>query len=176
MKNKFVIDVFNEQRFFENKIRLLDLIPVEDHKKYFCAKVNNRIRELTYEVYDDAKVEFLSIENEEAMYIYENTLRYLITMALYEINPNLNLKLSYYESRSIYCILLNDHIEINDKFIQSINDKMTEIVKADYPLVRKIVPIEEAKKIYTEFNMQDKIDLLKYRPEKTVHFYVCNNY
>ena len=37
-------------------------------------------------------------------------------------------------------------------------------------------PNDEADDIYRLFNMPDKIDLLKYRPEKTVHFTVCNGY
>ncbi len=176
MKNIFIVNVFNKQLECDNKTKLIDLIPESNKKDYLCAKVDNRIHELTYEIRHNCNVDFLTIENEEAMVIYENSLRYILAMALYEINPELSLKLSYYESRSIYGIILNNDVKITEAFLSQINQKMQEIVSANYLLERKIVPNEEAKLIYEKFNMQDKIDLLKYRPEKTVHFYVCNNY
>lgn len=176
MKNNFTINLFNKQINCDKKIKLLDLLLENDKKKYLCAKVNNRIRELTYEVYYSANIDFLNIDDEEAMYIYENTLRYIVAMALYEINPSLTLKLSYYESRSIYGIIIDSSFKITDSFINKLNNKIEEIVSSDYSLERKIVPNSEAEEIYRKFNMQDKIDLLKYRPEKTVHFYVCNGY
>ena len=176
MKNRFVVVSEDKELYFDQKIKLLNLIPENDRKNYLCAKVNNRIRELTYDVHYDAKVDFLSINDEEAMFIYENSLRYIIAMALYQINPNIQLKYSYYESRSIYGLILNDDIKMDQTLLDKLKDKINEIVKNDYPFVRKIVPNDEAEIIYRQFNMLDKIDLLKYRPEKTVHFYTCNGY
>ena len=176
MKTRFVVVSEDKELYFDQKIKLLNLIPENDRKNYLCAKVNNRIRELTYDVHYDAKVDFLSINDEEAMFIYENSLRYIIAMALYQINPNIQLKYSYYESRSIYGLILNDDIKMDQTLLDKLKDKINEIVKNDYPFVRKIVPNDEAEIIYRQFNMLDKIDLLKYRPEKTVHFYTCNGY
>ena len=174
--NHFTVCFLNKKKEFDHKVKLLDLLPDENKKDYLCAKVNNRIRELTYEVHYDADVEFLTICDEEAMHIYEATLRYIIAMALYQIDPNLQLKYSYYESRSIYGMILNDNFIVDEDFLSTLKNKVNEIVEKDYPLVRKIVPNEEADDIYRKFNMPDKIDLLKYRPEKTVHFYVCDGY
>ena len=175
-KNKFTLKVGDKNLTFDRKIALLDLIDSNEDKKYLCAKVNNRIRELTYEVFYDADIEFLDIEDEEAAYIYENTLRYIVAMALYEIDPTLQLKYSYYESRSIYALLLDEEYKMDKRLLSVLNDKISEIISSDYKFERKIVPNDEAEQIYRKFNMEDKIDLLKYRPEKTVHFYVCNGY
>ena len=54
MKNKFTLKVGDKNLTFDRKIALLDLIDSNEDKKYLCAKVNNRIRELTYEVFYDA--------------------------------------------------------------------------------------------------------------------------
>ena len=97
-------------------------------------------------------------------------------MALYEIDPTLQLKYSYYESRSIYALLLDEEYKMDKRLLSVLNDKISEIISSDYKFERKIVPNDEAEQIYRKFNMEDKIDLLKYRPEKTVHFYVCNGY
>ena len=172
----FKINYLGQTKEFDHKVKLLDLIPEENKKKFLCAKVNNRLRELTYDVHYDSEVEFLDILDEEAMHIYENSLRYIIAMALYEINPSLQLKYSYYESRSIYGLILNKDFFWSQEKLDKLKNKIDEIIKADYPFVRKIVSNDEADDIYRLFNMPDKIDLLKYRPEKTVHFTVCNGY
>lgn len=176
MKNTFEVHYLNKIQTFNHKVKLIDLLPEADKKKYLCAKVNNRIRELTYDVHYEANIEFLTISDEESMHIYENTLRYVIAMALYKINPDLQLKYSYYESRSIYGMILNKEAIVDENFLLILKRKIDEIIANDYPLTRKIVPNEEAEQIYRSFNMNDKIDLLKYRPEKTVHFYVCDGY
>ena len=51
MKENFVVSVFNKKITFNKKISLLSLLEEGEKKKYLCAKVNNRIRELTYELY-----------------------------------------------------------------------------------------------------------------------------
>lgn len=173
---EFTLKYFNQTKVFNHEVKLIDLLPDQDKKKYFCAKVNNHLHELNYTVFYDADIEFIDISDEEGMYVYEATLRYLLAMALYELNKDIDLKISYYESRSLFGIILNNDIIVDDKFIVALNNKMREIVKNDYPLNKKIVPNEEAKEIYQKFNMEDKIELLKYRPEKTVHFYECNGY
>ena len=124
MKNRFVVVSEDKELYFDQKIKLLNLIPENDRKNYLCAKVNNRIRELTYDVHYDAKVDFLSINDEEAMFIYENSLRYIIAMALYQINPNIQLKYSYYESRSIYGLILNDDIKMDQTLLDKLQDKI----------------------------------------------------
>ena len=47
---QFTLNYLNTTKAFNKNVRLLDLIPEEDKKKYICARVNNRVRELTYEV------------------------------------------------------------------------------------------------------------------------------
>ena len=54
--------------------------------------------------------------------------------------------------------------------------EIEEIIKGDYPLKKTIVPNEEAAKIYAEKGFDDKLEILSYRPEKTVHLYECEGY
>ncbi|MFA5480930.1 MAG: hypothetical protein WC282_00900, partial [Bacilli bacterium] len=82
------------EKTFEKKVALKDLI--DDPKKDFvCAKVNNRIRELTYEVYYDAGVEFLTVKSTDAINTYETSLRYLVAMAFKRAYPALEVRFSY---------------------------------------------------------------------------------
>ena len=158
-----------------NKLALIDLISDEDKTKYLAARVNNRLRELTYEIYYDCTVDFLDLNDYDACSVYERSLRYLFSMACKLLYPNLQFRMSYSVSRSIQVKGLSGATFSLDMVAQ-IDKKMREIVDADYEFKKVIAPIDEAKEIYKKFGYQDKIEILKYRPENTVHFYSCNGY
>ena len=171
----FTLKFNDQEKSFDKKVALLNL--VDDPKKEFvCAKVNNRIRELTYEVYYDAEVEFLTVKEADAIPIYETSLRYLVAMAFNRAYPELEVRFSYNVSRSLFAQILNDSRHSDMSMVRRIEDEMQKIVSADFPLNRMIVTKEEAKHIYEEKKLIDKLELLKYRPEKTVHLYDCDGY
>ena len=171
----FTLKFHDQEKSFDKKVALLDLVD-DPQKEFVCAKVNNRIRELTYEVYYDADVEFLTIRDADAIPIYETSLRYLVAMAFKRAYPELEVRFSYNVSRSIFVQILNDSRHSDMSMVRRIEDEMQTIVAADFPLNRMIVTKEEAKNIYEAKKFTDKLELLKYRPEKTVHLYDCDGY
>ena len=44
--------------------------------KTYVANVNNTLRELTYQLYDDATIEFFDLDNYDAARVYETSLRF----------------------------------------------------------------------------------------------------
>ena len=171
----FTLKFHDQEKSFDKKVALLDLVDAPQ-KEFVCAKVNNRIRELTYEVYYDADVEFLTVRDADAIPIYETSLRYLVAMAFKRAYPELEVRFSYNVSRSIFVQILNDSRHSDMSMVRRIEDEMQTIVAADFPLNRMIVTKEEAKNIYEDKKFTDKLELLKYRPEKTVHLYDCDGY
>lgn len=175
MENQFTLNYLNKSNTFNKKVKLVDLVG-RDAKQYICAKVNNRLRELEYDVYYNADIEFLTVNDLESIKIYESSLRYIVAMAIYRINPELHVKFSYNVSRSIFGLFLNLDKPLTSEFIKKINKEIKDIIEADYPLTRKIVSNEKAIEIFKQFGHDDKIEILKYRPEKTVHLYECDGY
>ena len=175
MDTSFTLNYFGTSKTFERKVKLIQLLN-KNERRYICAKVNNRIRELNYDVYYSADVEFLTLEDEDAVKVYEASLRYIVAMAIYRIDPTLHVKFSYNVSRSIFGLFLNLNRPLDSDFIKKIDEELHRIVQADFPLVQKIVPNEKAQEIYKKFGHEDKLEILKYRPEKTVHLYECDGY
>lgn len=171
----FTLNYLGKTREFEKKVRLLDLIE-GDPKAYICARVNNRVRELTYEVYYDANVEFLTVKDNDATKIYEASLRYLIAMVFHRLYPDINIRFCYNVSRSVFIQILDKNFKIDSKVVKAVDDEARKIVSEDLTFNRFIVTKEEAKEIYTERKLYDKLDILPFRPEKTVHLYDCNGY
>ena len=178
---EFTINLNGETKVFNKRIKLLEL--TNGNKDILCAIVNGKLRELDYDVYYDSTVEFLTIKDHDANEIYERGIRFIFAMATHLLYPQYRFNMSYSISRSISvtAYVKNEdntmkRIFLTKNMVKQIEDKMREIVDNDYPLIRLIKPNDEARKIYQQFALDDKLEILQYRPEKTVHFYDCNGY
>ncbi len=172
----FTLKINGEEKHFEKRVSLLSLLKEEDKKKYICAKVNNRVRELNYEIYYDATVEFLDLQSRDAMKIYEASLRYIFAMAFARSYPNMKIRFSYDVSRCVSIHILTPGYTATTAMLLKINHEVESIVKSDFPLKRIIVSNEEAERFYDEQGLSDKKAILNYRPEKTVHLYECDGF
>lgn len=174
---EFTLDYNGITKTFNKKVMLQDLIAEENKDKHFiCAKVNNRVRELTYEVFYDAKIQFLTLADDEAKSAYEPSLRYVIAMAFAKCYPGLKVKFTFNVSRTIGIFLKDTPYQANMAMLLKVKHEIDRIVEADLPLKRVIVSNQEAARIYRERGYDDKLEILQYRPEKTVHFYECDGY
>lgn len=170
----FKISINNQVRSFDQKVRAFQLMDVPNFNIIACT-VNNRLRELSFEISQDSNVEFLTLDNDESMKIYESSLRYLFAMATNRVFPELNIKFNYHISRSIFCKVLGDKV-FNQAMLSKIQEEMERLVALDLPIQRQVVTKEEAAEVYRTNHLLDKIDVLPYRPEKTVHLYQCDGY
>lgn len=171
----FSVKVGNQTQEFSNSIRVKDLIK-DDSFLYPVAKVNNRLRELSYKFNYDAEVEFLTLENSEAVLVYEISLRYLITMAFHNLYPDYKLRFKYSLSRSIFCYVTNKENLDMTEILAKVDVEMQRLIQLNIPFERVTLTTQEAIQYYKNNNYQDRIDIIKYRPEKTVHFYICQDY
>lgn len=170
----FKIKLGSEELYFEKKIKLKDL--TNNDYKIIAASVNGRVRELDYDLHYDAEVKFLTTSDSSAIGIYERGIRYLFAMAINELYPDVKFRYSYSVSRSIYAHVAKGELRITNEVVHKIYEKMIEIVNANYLFERKIITNEEAKELYQKHNLDDKLAILSYRPEKTVHIYQVKDY
>ena len=155
---------------------LLELLEEDVRKNYYTCLVNGRLRELTYPLNQNAEIEFLDIENTESMKTYEATLRYMIAKAFHDLYPNVIVRFNYNVSRSIFVKSETPGFIIDLHVANNIKEYINTLVSQDLPIERVTVDLDKAKKIYEEFNLHDKLDILAYRPESLVHLYKCDNY
>ena len=128
------ITLNNQQIQVPKGTRLMDIIQ-DENKQFFVAKVNNRLRELTYALTFDATVEPLSYLSSDAIKVYETSLRYLISMAFRNLYPELQLKISYGISRSIFLSLPSPH-KFDSKMARALQEEMQRLVALDMPFER----------------------------------------
>ena len=164
----------NTEKIYDAPVTVLDIVGKD--KNIICAYVNGRVRELTYTIDKDSEIIPLTCKDRDAKPIYESSLRFLVAMAMHNIHPHYEIRFAYNVSRSIFLQILNPGTSASGIMIKELVAEMNRLVSLDLPLERKIVSKEEAARIFTEDGYQDKVDILKYRPEKTAHIYTCGNY
>ncbi len=170
-----IIKLNDKSLEFTKPIRLHELLEKND-RHYQAAKVNNRIRELDYILDSDASVEFLDLTDSDACRIYQSTLRYLIAMATKIVFPNARIIYNYSISRSIFASISNINRAFTMVDLKKIEQVLEELIESDLPIKRKTITKQEAEAYYATQGYQDKVKILKYRPEDTVHIYECKDY
>jgi len=97
-----------------------------------------------------------------------------------ERNPALRTVIKLCRAMDVKMSDILSEIENESSFVseerEKIKEEMDRIIALDLPFNRKIVSNEEALKIFHERGFDDKIDILKYRPEKNCHTYECDGY
>lgn len=170
----FTVTLGTLKKEYDRPTSILEI--VGDDRNIICVKVNNRVRELTYIVDRDCEIVPLTFKDRDAKPCYEASLRYLVAMAMYRINPELKIRFSYNVSRSIFMQILNPKVIATSHMVLLLEDTMRKIIEEDIPLTRRIVSKEEAENVFRKWGYDDKIEILKYRPEKTAHIYSCAEY
>ena len=158
--------------------RVLDLIDKKVLHEYMVCRIGKSIKELTYKLTaknDGMEIELYSLNHLESGKAYEATLRYVISMAFYNLYPDVNIQFSYNVSRSIFCKILNKGVKmrhIADEVLKEID----RLVDADLPIERVTMSVKDALDIYKKLDHTDKLDILSYREDQNVHLYKCEEY
>ena len=171
----FKVTIDNKEYQFDEKITLVDLAK-KFNKTAYVALVNNRLRELNFYLNFNCEVEFLDLDNFEAIKVYETSLRYLIIMAVERLYPQAKVKFSQCVSRAISFNIEGIGKYVDAKFVQDLEKEMQRLVELDLPIIRETISKEEASKLYQAKGYLDKVDVLKYREEETVNIYKCDGY
>lgn len=173
----FKVNFSGREFVLDEKTSILSLIPSDEKKDYYAAKVNNRLRELTYELCFDCTVELLRLDSIDAVKVYETSLRYLIAMAFFNVYRKYKIRITYNVSRALFVEVVEPSDAVIDfKVIRAIKDEMARLVAADLPFERCTMSKEDSREFYAKIGADEKAAILQYRPEKFCHFYKCNEY
>lgn len=160
---------------FSKPTRIVDMFENDDYH-FMAAKVNNRLRELNYIVSNDCEITLLDLNDAEVTKMYQATLRYVIAMAAKKIYPKARVSFNYSVSRSIFVTLSNLGHAFLQRNLDEIKEEITNIISKDMPIERFSLKKEEAIEYYNSIGWTDKVKILKYRPEDTVHVYQCDDF
>ena len=140
------------------------------------AFVNNKVRELSFEIVKPKNIRFFDYSNSSGQRIYIRSLFFLLYVATKEVFPDAKLKIDHAISRGFYCELDNFHQEFCDNCIEQIKLKMQELVECDLPFIRKGKEMKVIMSEYEKADLQDKIKLYESSGHLYAYFYYLNDY
>lgn len=125
-----------------------------------CARVNNRVVGMNYQLYHNKDVEFLDMRDASASRNYTRTLFFILCKAVHDLYPGSSVVIDIPVSNGYY---INLHIgrEVTDEDAMRIRERMQQIIDEKIPIERFEVRTEEAIRMFEQKGDDAKVKLLR---------------
>ena len=147
------------------------LSTIEHDSQLVAAIVNGDLRELTYPIELEARVEPVTISSPDGARIYRRSLTFLLEMAFADLFPGATLYIDHSVASGGYYCQITGRSPLTDAEIESLKSHMLKLVEEDHPFERKEVPLEEAIEYFRSHGFEDKVRLFKYRRKNYLTLY-----
>ncbi|MGB9669409.1 MAG: nucleoside kinase, partial [Anaerolineales bacterium] len=140
------------------------------------AIVNGELRELTYPIKIDSRVQPITMADTDGMRIYRRSLTLLLETAFQQLYPNAYLTVDHSVSSGGYYCQVGGRAPLSETELFRLEARMKELVAADLPLVRQEISIEEARAYFASIGADDMVRLLAYRQKPYVTVYELDGF
>ena len=148
---------------------------VEDNVEDILAvMVNNEVNFQTYELIKDSSIRFVKIDSADGYRVYSKSLKMVLYMAITELYGNQKVDFQATINRNQYFKM--PEFRLTQERIDSIKNKMHEIVDAKYPIEKRALSVDEATEYYKKSGDVDKIQNMANRIKSYTNVYFCNGY
>ncbi len=175
MNNKITV-TFDDTRSLEvfYKTKVIDVVNMveSDTSDILALNINNELRDFNYELVKDSCIKFVKYNSPDGYRVYSGTLKMVLYMALTSLFSDADVEFIATIKKDQYFMLNNIHI--TDEKIKKIKEKMQEIIDKDFPITKKVVPIEEATVLYTAANNLDILKNIDNKLKSYVTMYFCD--
>ena len=146
----------------------------ESHKyPIIIARVNNRLRELSYALKDNCEVEFLDLTSKEGNRVHVNGLTFVMIYAVKKL---------YGKAADIYAqhsldkgIYFQSSFKLTEEKLEAIKTEMKAIIKKDMPITRLTIDRLEAIDYFKNIGDNVKADVMKYNTDNYITLYRLGN-
>lgn len=138
--------------------------------KYIAAYVNNKIKELDFQVFSSKSIRFIELNSTEGRRVYTRSLIFLMQKAVRDLlGEKAVLRVLHPVGRGSYCEIIG--YQATAELAEQIKDRMAQLVAADIPITREKYELEEARQMLIAQGMSDKMSLMTTRPQYWVTIY-----
>ena len=149
----------------------LKSLPDWDEKQIVGAIINGGLRELSYPIKIESEVRPIEMSDPDGARIYRRSLIYLLEAAYEDLFKDGKLTVDHsVSSGGFYCQVLGRDPLSSDELDQ-LEKHMWKLVKADLPIERRQIPLDEAVAYFDGKGQADKVRLLKYRQKPHLMMY-----
>jgi len=139
-------------------------------KAALAALVNGELVDLTRPITSDAEVRILTFRDEEGRRVYRHSASHVMAQAVKELFPEAKLGIGpAIEDGFYYDFDVPKPFTPDD--LERIEERMRQIIKADYPFKRREVTKDEAIRLFEEMGEIYKVELLNEMEDEIVSLY-----
>ena len=131
--------------------------------KVLGAMVNNKLKELTYEIYKPKNITFIDYTHPAGKRMYMRSLTFILYKAVQEVFPYAGFRVEHSISNGLYCRFKDKNTILTQEGVDKIKQKMVKLVKADIPFERNEIETEKAIEIFESQGLTEKTKLLRTR-------------
>src|SRR5574341_1554353 len=147
------------------------LSALEHDSQLVGAIVNGDLRELTYSVQTESRVEPVTMSSPDGARIYRRSLTFLLEMAFTDLFPDRILFVDHSVASGGYYCQVTGPRPLSESEIESLKVHMRKLVESDLPFERMEVPIKDAIEYFHSRGYEDKVRLLSYRKKNYLTLY-----
>lgn len=138
------------------------------------AIVNDCYFNLSNNLEENDHITFFNSLSPEGEDIMQRTLTLMFILACSELYPNKKIRVEHSLGDHLYCEWENREPFFHSE-IETISDKIKQIMDSNFEIIRKTGPKEEVIKLFKEEGYDDKVNLFEQLDFDTVDYYVVNN-
>lgn len=142
---------------------VLDILSLKNDNPFLAAYVNNKLKELTYRIYEPISIRYIDITHSEGMRVYQRTLFFTLNKAVHDVFPGKTLKIKHAVSKGFYAEVEGTD-QLTEDDINALKERMNVLIAQDIPIVRERILTTEAIELCNKMGYTDKLDLLESRP------------
>ena len=132
-----------------------------------CVLVNNKVEDMHYPVFAPKHVEFIDITSNAGYRVMTRSLCMVLYKAVNDLFPGKRLCIQHSISNGHYCQIKHEESFLTPEVIDSLKQRMTEIIDADIPFKRRERLTTDVIEMFRKQGLNDKVRLL----EGTNHLY-----
>lgn len=163
-----------KEKEFESAVSLADAAKAISNslgKNALVAKVNGELTDLRDPIVDGAEVEFFTKEDPEGLFTLRHTASHVMAQAIQHLFPGVKFAIGPAIDDGFYYDLDSDHVFSQEDFA-AIEKEMSKIAKENIPLVKKVLPRDEALQYFKDKGQDYKVMLIEDLPEEeTISLY-----
>ena len=163
-----------KEKEFESAVSLADAAKAISNslgKNALVAKVNGELTDLRDPIVDGAEVEFFTKEDPEGLFTLRHTASHVMAQAIQHLFPGVKFAIGPAIDDGFYYDLDSDHVFCQEDFA-AIEKEMSKIAKENIPLVKKVLPRDEALQYFKDKGQDYKVMLIEDLPEEeTISLY-----
>lgn len=163
-----------KEKEFESAVSLADAAKAISNslgKNALVAKVNGELTDLRDPIVDGAEVEFFTKEDPEGLFTLRHTASHVMAQAIQHLFPGVKFAIGPAIDDGFYYDLDSDHVFSQEDFA-AIEKEMSKIARENIPLVKKVLPRDEALQYFKDKGQDYKVMLIEDLPEEeTISLY-----